>query len=61
MERFYLKSFEYYRVSKQHLGCMDVLVFGHICEILHVRDTDQLKLTMCMDTLYTNVCFCNGK
>ena len=61
VERFYLKSIEYYCVSKQHLGCMNVLVFGHICEILHVRDVDQLKLTMCMDILHPNVCFCDCK
>ena len=33
---------------------MNVLVFAHN-EILHVRDIDQVKLTMGMDTC-TNVC-----
>ena len=47
-------SFEYNRANSRDLGNMNVLVYmrGHV--ILRVRDTDQVKLTVCMDT-YTNV------
>ena len=48
-------SFEYNRANSRDLGNMNVLVYMHVHVILRVRDTDQVKLTMCMDT-YPNLC-----
>ena len=43
-------SFEYNRANSRDLGNMNVLVYMHVHVILRVRDTDQVKLTMCMGT-----------
>ena len=48
-------SFKYNRANSRDLGNMNVLIYMRVHVILHVRDTDQVKLTVCMDT-YTNVC-----
>ena len=49
-EGFYTMSFESNRASSRHLGSMNTSVYyARACDP-GVRDIDQVKLTMCMDT-----------